>query len=146
MQTKLIVKQKAASIRKRNDTSEQLCEPSSSFNFNLAVVKVSGNLGHRFEKTQCFFFYTLLSGLSKRGPVTNRSLVVQERGILREGGYRIKFDQTLSWVRNWNQLLVFQNFEVGFFGQGKCILRKFSFIDKKSASFDFVLLYFPLIL
>ncbi len=50
--------------------------------------------------------------------------MVQERGILREGGYRIKFDQTLSWVRNWNQLLVFQNFEVGFFGQGKCILRK----------------------
>ncbi len=27
-------------------------------------------------------------------------------------------------MRNWNQLLVFQNFQVDFFGQGKCILRK----------------------
>ncbi len=27
-------------------------------------------------------------------------------------------------MRNRNLLLVFQNFEVGFFGQGKCVLRK----------------------
>ncbi len=27
-------------------------------------------------------------------------------------------------MRNRNPLLVFQNFEVGFFGQGKCVLRK----------------------
>ncbi len=56
--------------------------------------------------------------------MTNTSLVVQERGILRAGRYCIKFDRRLSWVRNWNQLLVFQNFEVGFFGQGKSILMK----------------------
>jgi hypothetical protein len=69
-------------------------------------------------------FFTWLSGLSKRGPVTNRSPVVQERGILRKGESRVKFDQTLSSVRNWNQSLVFQNFEVDFSRQGKCILRK----------------------
>jgi hypothetical protein len=56
--------------------------------------------------------------------MTNTSLVVQERGILREARYRINFDQRLSWVRHSNQLLISQNFELGFFCQGKCILMK----------------------
>ncbi len=58
------------------------------------------------------FFYTLLLGLSKRGPVTNTSLVVQERGILRKGRYRIKFEQRPSEVGSLNLLLVFENFEL----------------------------------
>lgn len=70
-----------------------------------------------------FFIYTLLSGLSQRDPVTNASLVVQERGILREGEYRIKFDQRFSWVRNRNPLFILK-FRSRFFRWRKVYLKE----------------------